>query len=80
MSVISSGKLFVLKTLKFLFLLFGHLEETVWLEKVRLTSKFMTAQPGFQTNTISILPNIPQSKGNHTMKFSELIEYIKGNI
>ena len=40
----------------------------------------MTAQPGFQTNTISILPNVPQSKGNHTMKFSELIEYIKGNI
>ena len=44
--------------------------------KTRLTSKFMTPQPGFQTIAIHILPNIAQSKGNKTMKFGQLIEYL----
>ena len=35
----------------------------------------MTSQPGYQTIAIRILPNIPRSKGNQTMKFGQLIEY-----
>ena len=34
-------------------------------------------QPGLETVTIHILPNISQSKGNQTMKFGQLIEYNK---
>ena len=34
----------------------------------------MTSQTGLQTITINILPNISQSKGNHTMKFGRLVE------
>ena len=40
----------------------------------------MTLQPGLETITIPILPNISQSKGNQTMKFGQLIEYNKRNI
>ena len=39
----------------------------------------MRSQPGLQTITIHILPNISQSKGNQTMKFGQLIEYNKRN-
>ena len=60
--------------------LFGHVGKTVWLEKIRLTSKFMTSQPGLQPIAIHILPIISQSKGNQTMKFGQLIEYNKRNI
>ena len=35
----------------------------------------MTSQPGLRTFAIHMLPNISQSKGNQTMKFSQLIEY-----
>ena len=35
----------------------------------------MTLQPGQQTIVIHILPNISRSKGNQTMKFSQLIDY-----
>ena len=34
----------------------------------------MTSQPGWQTITTHMLPNISQSKGNQTMKFGQLIE------
>ena len=37
----------------------------------------MTSQPGKQTITMHILPNISQSKGNQSMKFGQLIEYKK---
>ena len=37
----------------------------------------MTSQPGQQTITIYILPNISQSKGNQTGRFVQLIEYNK---
>ena len=37
----------------------------------------MTSQPGLQTITIHILPNISRSKGNQTMKLSQLIEYTR---
>ena len=49
------------------------------IRKRKLISKFLTWQPGLQTITIHILPNISQSKGNQTMKFSQLIEYNKTN-
>ena len=48
--------------------------------KVRLTSKFMTSQPGLQTIPIHILPNISQSKTNQIMKFGQLIEHNTRNI
>ena len=35
----------------------------------------MTSQPGKQTITVLILPDISQSKRNQTMKFGQLIEY-----
>ena len=35
----------------------------------------MTSQTGLKTITIYILPNIPRSKGNKTMKFGQVIEY-----
>ena len=40
----------------------------------------MTSQPGKQAIAIHILPNISRSKGNKTMKFGQLIEYIIRNI
>ena len=46
------------------------------IRKVRLISKFMLPQPRKQTIAIHILPNIPRSKGNQTMKVGQLIEYI----
>ena len=40
----------------------------------------MASQPGLQTIARHILPNISQSKGNQTVKVSQLIEYNKRNI
>ena len=40
----------------------------------------MTSQAGLQAIAIPILPNIPQSKGNQTMKFDQLVEHNNGNI
>ena len=40
----------------------------------------MTSQPGLQTFTINILPNISRSKENQTMKLSQVIERNKRNI
>ena len=40
----------------------------------------MTLQPGKQTNTVHILPNILRSKGNETMKLGQWIEYNMKNI
>ena len=71
--------LFILKIFKFLSRPFGHVGKTAWLEKISLTSKFMTSQPGLQTIAILILPNILQTKGNQIMKFGQLIEYNKIN-
>ena len=50
------------------------------IRKIRLTSKFMTSQPGLQTIAIHIWPKISQSKGNQTMKSGQSIEYKKKNI
>ena len=40
----------------------------------------MTSQPGRQTITIQILPNISKNKDNQTMKFGQFIEYNVRNI
>ena len=40
----------------------------------------MTSQSGKQTIAMHILPSISRSKGNQTMKFDQLIEYIMRNI
>ena len=40
----------------------------------------MTSQPGKQIITIHILSNISRSKGNQTMKISQLIECTTRNI
>ena len=45
------------------------------IRKIRLASKFVTSQPGLQTVTILILPNISQSKASQTMKFGQLTQY-----
>ena len=37
----------------------------------------MTSQPGYQTITTHILPNVSRIKGHQTMKFRQLIEYSK---
>ena len=37
----------------------------------------MMSRSGKQTTAIHILPNISRSKGNETIKFGPLIEYIK---
>ena len=50
------------------------------IREIRLTSKFMTSQPGLQATAVHILPNISQSKGNQSIKFGQLIEYNKRNI
>ena len=50
------------------------------MRKIRLVSKFMTSQPGKQAFTIHILPNVPRSKSNQTMKYGQLIQYSMRNI
>ena len=40
----------------------------------------MTSQPGKQTITIHILPNISRSKSNQTIKFGQSIKYNKRKI
>ena len=46
----------------------------------RLTSQFMTSQPGLQTIATHIFSNISQKKGNPTLKFGQLTEYNKRDI
>ena len=70
----------ILKIFKFLSRHFGHVWKMAWLNRLKLTSKFMTSQPGFQAIPILILPNISQSKGSQTIKFGQLTEYNKRNI
>ena len=50
------------------------------IRKIRLISKFMTSQPGYQTTAVHVLANISRSKGNQTMKFGQLIEHNMRNI
>ena len=50
------------------------------IRKIRLISRSVTSQPGKQTITILILPNISRNKGNQAMKVGQLIEYYIRNI
>ena len=50
------------------------------IRKIQLISKFMASQHGKQINSMQIMNNISRSKGNHTMKFGQLIEYNMRNI
>ena len=50
------------------------------IRKIRLISKSMTSQPGYQTIAIYLLPNISRNKGKQAMKFGQLIEYNMRNI
>ena len=45
-----------------------------------LVSKFVTPQPGKQTNALQILSNISRRKGSQKMKIIQLIEYSMRNI
>ena len=71
----------------FYFILKTFRSQDIWpcrknplIRKIRLTSKFMTSQPGLQTIAIHTLLNITPSRCNQTMKFGQLIEYNKTNI
>ena len=72
--------LFVLKIFKIFVLTFWSCRENGLIGKIRLISRFMTSQPGQQTSTLHILPNISRSKGNETMKFGLLVDPNKINI
>ena len=48
--------------------------------KIRLISKFMTSQADYEVFTVDILPNIARSKGNHTTKLDQLIEYFSSKV
>ena len=50
------------------------------IRKIRSISEFMTSQPGKQTITINILPNISSSKDKKAMKFGQFIECNMRNI
>ena len=71
---------FFLKIFKFLSWLFGNVKKTACIKNIMLISKLMTSQPGWQTITMHILPNISRSKGNQTIKFGQLVDYNKQNV
>ena len=50
------------------------------IRKIRLISKFMTSQPGWQTITMHVVPNIPRNKSSQTVEIGQLIEYNMRNI
>ena len=58
-------------------LTFWSFRKSGLIRQIRLISNFMTSQPGYQTITMHILPNISRSKCNQTMKFDQLIQYNK---
>ena len=59
------------------FLTFWSNRKNGLIRMVRLYSKFMTSQPGYEAFIILILRNVLRSKGNHTMKFGHLIEILE---
>ena len=50
------------------------------MKKIRIISKSVTSQPGYETITMHILPNVSRNKGNQAIEFGELIEYDMRNI
>ena len=71
--------LFVLKDIKVFVTTFWSGMKNGLIRNKRLTSKFMTSQPGLQTIAIHRLPNISQSKSNEAITFGQLREYTKRN-
>ena len=72
--------LFALNIFKFSSWFFAHVKKPDLIRKIRLISKFMTSQPGYQTIKNQILRNISRRKNNKAMKFDQLIEYDQRNI
>ena len=72
--------LFFLKIFKFLSWHFSHVEKNSSIRKIKLISKSMTSQPGWQTIAIHTLPDISIGKGNQAMKFGPLTECNMKNI
>ena len=77
-SLKNDKKLFLFHVNRFLFLRYINFCPAflvMWenIRKLRLISKLMTSQPGKQTISMHILPNI--SIGNTTTKFDHLIEF-----
>ena len=69
----TSKALCVLKIFKFLTWLFGHVSK--WLDKKdKVNLKFYGATAWLTNIVKHILPNASRSKGNQTMKFSQLTE------
>ena len=60
----------------FLCWLFVHVKNRL-IRRIRLISKFMTSQTGWQTIAIHVLHKISGIKGNQTIKFGQVIEYNK---
>ena len=54
--------------------------DVINLEINLIVSKFIISQNWKQISAIHILPNIPVSKGNQTMKLCQLIQYNMRNI
>ena len=54
------------------------IKKNALIKTIRLTSKFVTSQPGKETFAMHILPSISKSKGNQTMKFGQLINITWG--
>ena len=50
------------------------------MKKIRIISKSLTSQPGYETIAMHILPNVSRNKGNQAIEFGELIEYNMRNI
>ena len=49
------------------------MEQNGLIRKIMFISNFIASQPGQQTIVVPILLNISRSKGNHRMKFNQLI-------
>ena len=66
--------LFVLKIFHFLSWLIGHVENGL-IRKIRVISKFVMSQSGWQTIAIHILTNISRGKRNQITIFGQSIKY-----
>ena len=75
----TSKALFVLNIFKFSSWLFCHVAKQLDL-KDKVNSEFYDVTSWLTNIAINILPNIPRSKRNQTMKFGQLKEYNMRNI
>ena len=80
MLFISRQKLFSFSRYLSFCLDFLVMQQNGLIRKIRLILSFITSQSGYQRTVIHIMPNISRSKGNQTMKISQLIECNMKNI